>query len=419
LRLLYVTPAYPPFAAGGERYIRSLAQELARQGHEIVVVTSAAAAEPAFWQGAAVGSPERDGPIEVIRCPLRPFTGGRAALMFRRKLMVLVSALPGDQTRPLLKLARSFPPIQSLEETLARLPRRFDLVHGFNLSWEYPLVAGWDYARSQSLPFVATPFAHLGVTGRDRVARNSTMDHQRHVLADADAVLTLTPLEKEGLARHAIPADRMSVLGGGMDPLPEPADAEAVLRQRRLEQPLLLFIGRLTFDKGAIHAARATLLLRQRGLRATLALVGQPTAEFSRFYRQLPAEAQAYIRPLGLVSEPEKHALLSATRLLLLPSRSDSFGIVLLEAWAYGKPVVAARSGGIPGVVNDGQDGLLAPFGDVPALASAAARLLTDPAEGAKLGATGRARLERDFNWRLVAERALAVYRQLLPGPAV
>ena len=59
------------------------------------------------------------------------------------------------------------------------------------------------------------------------------------------------------------------------------------------------------------------------------------------------------IRPLGILDEGEKHAILEASTMLLLPSHSDSFGIVILEAWAHGKPVIGARAGGIPGVIDD------------------------------------------------------------------
>jgi len=99
---------------------------------------------------------------------------------------------------------------------------------------------------------------------------------------------------------------------------------------------------------------------------------------------------------------------------LLLPSRSDSFGIVLLEAWAHGRPVVAARAGGIPGVVDDGVNGLLVPFGDVAALETATERLLSDGNYAGQLGENGRRKVGQEYNWDAVTERVLSHYRAIV-----
>jgi glycogen(starch) synthase len=91
--------------------------------------------------------------------------------------------------------------------------------------------------------------------------------------------------------------------------------------------------------------------------------------------------------------------MLDACSLLVLPSRSDSFGIVFLEAWFYGKPVVGAMAGGIPGLVRDGTDGLLVPFGDVKELALSIQKLLLDKEYARGLGQAGRARVLSEFTW--------------------
>jgi glycosyltransferase involved in cell wall biosynthesis len=116
---------------------------------------------------------------------------------------------------------------------------------------------------------------------------------------------------------------------------------------------------------------------------------------------------------LDFVSEEEKLDLLDACDLLVLPSRSDSFGIVLLEAWFYGKPVVGARAGGIPGLVRDGVDGLLVPFGDETELALSIQKLLLDSEYAGKLGAAGRERVLSEFTWDNKYQLVKAVYEEL------
>jgi glycosyltransferase involved in cell wall biosynthesis len=347
----------------------------------------------------------------VQRLAVRPFPGGRPGLLLWRKGMVVLSAMPGNHTARLIRLARRVPAINGLDEALAALGDA-DIVHAFNVSWEAALVAAHATAGRDGLPLVITPFAHLGAGDGDRVARNSTMQHQLHMLRGARRVLTLTEVERAGLAALGVPEANLAVIGGGADD--PPADFAASpyypTAGRDWPEPYAVFIGRLSYDKGAIHAAQA--VLRAEPPR-TLVLIGTTTPEFDRFYRGLSNEQRARVRPLGVLPEVDKHAILAGARCLLLPSRSDSFGIVMLEAWGHGRPVIAARAGGIPGVVDDGVNGLLVPFGDVDALAAAVGRLLSDGDLADVLGQAGRDKARRDYSWDAVAERVLGHYLAL------
>ena len=415
MHALFLTPAFPPFDGGGERYARSLALALAAREQRVTVVTSQAQREQQFWQGTADAGilQQCDGPLTIIRCPLRPFPGGWRGVLAWRKAMVLLSLLPGDQTRLLTSMARQLPPLIGLGQALAQLPDVPTLVHGFNLSWEHALVAAQDFARRRNLPFVITPFTHLGGSENARVARNATMDHQRRLLNEAHAVLALTSVEREGFAQWGIHPQRVVLIGGGADAPPALTDTAAIARRYNLEPPFALFVGRANFDKGAIHAAQATLRLAKSGCALTLALAGRVGDDFRRFHHHLSDAEQVLVRPLGTVDEIAKHALLKEAMMLLLPSQADSFGIVLLEAWQHGTPVIGARAGGIPGVVDDGENGLLVPFGDVPALASAMQRLLTGDDLRQIMGRRGQEKVRREYTWDQVAGRVLAVYRDV------
>lgn len=415
MHALFLTPGFPPFDGGGERYARSLALALAAREQQLTVVTSQAQREQQFWQGTAGAavSRERDGPLTVIRVPLRPFPGGWRGLLVWRKAMVMLSLLPGDQTQLLMAMARHVPPMLGLEEALAQLPDSLTLVHGFNLSWEHALVAAAGFACQRNLHFVMTPFTHLGGRGSTRVARNATMDHQRRLLNQADAVLALTSVEQEEFSQWDIHPRRVVVVGGGVDPPPPLKDPAAIGARFQLKPPFALFVGRANLDKGAIHAAQATLRLAENGSTLTLALAGRVGEDFRRFRRRLTPAQQAIVRPLGTVDEVAKHALLQQASMLLLPSQVDSFGIVLLEAWQHGTPVIGARAGGIPAVVDDGENGLIVPFADVPALTSAMQRLLTDEAASQIMGRRGQEKVGHEYTWDRVAARVLSVYTEV------
>lgn len=414
LRLVFVTPAYPPFPGGGERYAGALARGLAAAGHHVTVVTSSAVTESDFWRGAPESSDGEHGGIRIIRRPLRPSPGGRDGLLLWRKLMVMLSALPFEAENVLTNMARRVPWIDGLDDALAGLEA--DIIHAFNVSWESGLVAARAHAQRSGAPLVVTPFAHLGESNDDRVARNSTMQHQTRILREATRVLTLTRVEADGLSRYLYTPDRIDVIGGGVDAPPEEYTASPYYAADHHEAygEFGLYIGRLSYDKGALHAADAIRALRRRGRNIALLLIGSSTPEFERYRRRLSPEDRAAIRPLGAINDIDKHAVLSRARFLVLPSRSDSFGIVLLEAWCHGVPVIAARAGGIPGVVEDGVNGLLVSFADVEGLASAAERIITDELFAQRLGSNGQAKVEAHHSWEAVINRVQAQYERVL-----
>jgi glycosyltransferase involved in cell wall biosynthesis len=120
------------------------------------------------------------------------------------------------------------------------------------------------------------------------------------------------------------------------------------------------------------------------------------------------------VRLLGFVAKRTQADILAATDVLALPSRTDSFGIVFLDAWANGVPVIGANAGGIPGVVTDGVDGLLVPFGDVPALATFLRRLLDDRSLRHRMGEAGRAKVLEHYTWDRIVAAVHDLYARLL-----
>lgn len=410
MHILFLTPGFPPLPGGGERYAAALAHQFTERGHTVTVVTSSAETEGDFWHGSGAATTDSSHPhMTIIRCPVRPMWGGWPGLLTWRKAMVTISTVPGDYSRVLSQMSRQVPSISGIRHVLDGIPGRVDIVNGFNISWENAMFTGWEWARQNDVPFVATPFMHFGSGNDDRVQRNALMDHQRLMLRNASAVLTLTDIEARGLQDHDIIPPRIETIGGGLDPLPPLGDTVATLHQYEIEPPYLIYVGRASQDKGAIHAAQAAIQLKY-----TLVMVGQRTAEFDAFIESLNPSDARFIRHFGIVSEVDKHALLHNADILLLPSRIDSFGIVLLEAWAHGKPVIGADAGGIPGVVTDDVDGVLVPYGDVGALIRVIRRLSGNADLRRAMGNHGHAQLETRFNWKHVSEHVLAIYTDLV-----
>ena len=132
-----------------------------------------------------------------------------------------------------------------------------------------------------------------------------------------------------------------------------------------------------------------------------LLLVGPGSAWFERQLAALPAEERGWIRDLGVLGESDKLAALRSCDLLVQPSPHEAFGIVFLEAWACGLPVIGADAGAIPGVVERG--GLVFRPGDADDLARAVARLLDEPELARAAARRGLERVEEEFEWDRIA----------------
>jgi D-inositol-3-phosphate glycosyltransferase len=206
----------------------------------------------------------------------------------------------------------------------------------------------------------------------------------------------------------------------------QPLPAAPSLRARLAPDgaPLLLYVGRLVTFKGLDHLIDALALLN-RGMgdgrqppspiphppRLLLAGDGPHRAELERRARELGiADRVHFLGPLANADLPRYHAVSDA---FIIPSTDhETFCIAACEAMACARPVVAARTGGLPEVVRDGETGYLVPPGDAQALAKRIGALLDDTALRARLGAAGRAWTLEMFTWEKVVERVVECYER-------
>ncbi len=117
---------------------------------------------------------------------------------------------------------------------------------------------------------------------------------------------------------------------------------------------------------------------------------------------------------LGVLDARQKRDFFAAIDVFALPSRSDSFGLVLLEAWANGVPNLGYRAGGIGWVIRDEKDGLLVRCGDINGLAAALLRLSADDDLRRRLGAAGFERTRQEFEWTDKFEIVRRVYQEAI-----
>ncbi|MFB7243724.1 glycogen synthase [Streptomyces populi] len=247
---------------------------------------------------------------------------------------------------------------------------------------------------------------------------------ERTAVEAADAVIAVSGAMRDdilGCYPDLDPA-RVRVVHNGIDTsLYRPDRGTDVLERIGLDtgRPYVLFVGRITRQKGVPHLLRA---VRDIDPAAQVVLcAGAPDtpeieSEFRELYRELSAVRDGVHWIQQMLPRPDVVQLLTHAAVFVCPSVYEPLGIVNLEAMACGTAVVASRVGGIPEVVEDGGTGLLVPLGDdfEAGLARALDSVLADPGTARRMGEAGRRRAVGEFGWDAVARRTVRLYEEVL-----
>ncbi len=416
MHLLHIVQLYWPVPSGAARYFIEIGERLAREGHTVTVLATDARDLEYLWDGRKQRVAERESwhnGVRVLRFPVRRAPGPPIIYPLIRRLMVELGRAGRPSAALLRRLAALTPRMPELEAFLAHAPELadVDLVHTTNITLDFAILPAARWARRRGLRHICTPFVHLGEPDNPQIVRYYGMPHQIALLRGCDAVATMTSLERDFLIARGVPTERVHVVGAGVTPADLAGGDGARFRQGQgIAGPIVLSLGTAAYDKGTVHVLEAMRRLWASGSEATWVQCGPLMGHFAQLYAGLPEAERARTRVLGYVSDALRHDALAAADVYAQPSRTDSFGITYLEAWCYGVPVVGALAGGVPAVIRHGVDGLLVPFGDVPALTGAITRLLGDRELARAMGAAGAAQVLRSMTWDAVYKRARPLY---------
>jgi glycosyltransferase involved in cell wall biosynthesis len=241
----------------------------------------------------------------------------------------------------------------------------------------------------------------------------------RRVLDDAAAILCVGQ-EEQRLMQERYPRGRVLYLPNGVDAERfSRGDGRAFRRRRRIppQARVVLVVGRVAPQKNQLFAVRALPRMLEAAPDAHLLLVGGAADEAyrDRLSREVALRGMGpRVTLTGELAGQELVDAYHAADLFLLPSIHEPFGIVILEAWAAGLPVLASRVGGVPGFVADGRDGLLFAAGDEGEFLRAFGALAADRERCGALASAGRAKTREQYTWDRIGERLAAIYEEVV-----
>jgi starch synthase len=258
---------------------------------------------------------------------------------------------------------------------------------------------------------------------------------EKDAFESADAVIAVSDGMRRDILRSypSLDESKVSVVYNGIDLEKwKPHFDEEVLARHGIDsaRPTVVFVGRITRQKGLPYLLRAIALLPAEV--QVVLCAGAPDTpaileEVSSAVRTLQETRGGIVWIEEILPQPSLTAILTAATVFVCPSIYEPLGIVNLEAMACGLPVVGTATGGIPEVVDDGVTGLLVPIDQlqdgtgtptdpdrfVADLARALTEVVTDPVRAARMGEAGRARAEAEFSWSSIAAQTVGIYRSL------
>lgn len=410
MKILHIAHGYPPSMGGSQWLVKNLSEHLvSRYGDKVTVFTTVAYDTEYFWRS---DQPEMPVGTEVINgVTVRRF----AVFNHLNTLRMLLAGVAYRLHIPYndwLRTIYNGPVIFGMARAVASSGADVVLATPFPHLHMYYALAG---SRRAGIPVVLLGAIHTANTwGYDRKMFYRLMQR-------ADAYIALTTYERDYLTERGVRADKISVIGAGVD-ANSFARADGTLIRRRYDwggDPVVATIGRHSARKrfDVLLAAMSQVWAAHPNTRLLVAGARSPyTCQIEKMIGALSPEQQGRITMIDDFSEEEKPNLLAACDIFVLPSGEESFGIAFVEAWACGKPVIGARSGAIPSVIDEGYDGLLVAYQDMDDLAQAILKLLSDPQLRARMGEAGRRKVLENYTWEIVTDRVRELYGKVIAG---
>lgn len=379
MRVLHVVASYLPAVRYGGTIVsvHGLCRALARRGHDVHVYTTSV-----------------DGPADS---PVRHHSGVDVE-------GVTVWYFPSQMARRLY-----FAP--ALGGMLRAHVRDFDVVHTHAI-YLWPLWTAARVARQEHVPYVVSP---RGMLEKDLIETKSLLWKaaliglfEKRSLEGASAIHVTSRREADEARAFGFDLPPLCEIPNGVDAdPPSNATASAAIQAVGERGEYALFIGRINWKKGLDRLLRAMPHVP----RLRLVLAGNDEEAYRRTLEPIAAAhgVSDRITFTGPVAGADKALLLRRAQMLVLPSYSENFGNVVLEAMAAGRPVVVTPEVGVADIVREANAGIVAD-GAPGSFGAAMARLAADAPLRASLGANGLEAARARFTWDAVAARMEALY---------
>jgi len=394
MKILHIPSAYYPVIGGTELLVRKISEKLALWGHEVIVLTSDVSSVAGYFRlGEKKISRRKDniGSVEIIRVSFGGLLYKIASRFYKH--------IPFERLRnKFIFIALSICEwifAKQIQEQIRRIKPNVIMI----APHLHPNVIATIKARKNNrFPLIFYPCLHEEDTHWSFV-------NMKTALENVDVVLALTDYEASRLvSRYSVDVNKVITTWIGVD---IPND---ICKKNCISNKQILFLGRKVIHKGMLLLIEAMKLVWENYPEIKVILAGNreiETTMLDEHLKSLPVVYSKKIESLDNISEEKKASLLESSLCLVLPSKIESFGAVILEAWAYATPVITFDLPVFRSFITPEKDGILVPPDDRKTLAEAIIRIIQNPELSQSLGSAGRKKVKDMFMWDSVVLRYL------------
>jgi glycosyltransferase involved in cell wall biosynthesis len=425
-RIVFLPTRYFPSISGAEFYFQRLAEILSqKEAYEIDIFTSNAVDFKALRSKDGRIITKNDtyydsvNKLEINRFSIDYSTSIETQMQKLRQIKSYNEFnFPDLSLKKILKNGPYLPNL--LDFLLNRTELTYDLIHTTYFPY-FNLIIALILGEQTKRPTICTPFFHFSNP------RYSDSDLSL-ILSKFDLLIACTNKEKKALIEEVdISPEQIRVIPMGVDYSIYNSFSERssfsfkkkFFDTGESQHKMVLFCGYKNYEKGAISILKAIPSILEDLKKVYFVFIGPSTKAFDIELSKIRNRTNASIlnfTPDNLTGyfDKKKISAFNEANVVAMPSRSDAFGIVYLEAWASETPVIGANIGATPEVINDGQDGLLVEFDNPSDIAEKILTLLRNQKLSKQLAENGRKKVKSKFTWQKIAMKTHNIYQNII-----
>jgi len=387
-------PVFSNIFGGAVTVVKDITEELAKRGHKVTIVTS-------------------DAKDRIHRVGTRYRVANGVEIYYMKNLSMM--------TVKFLNYLFITPEISNFLES--RL-KEYDLIHMHSYR-SYQNIVVYKYAKKYRIPYIVQP--HGGVVRNIphsvlKYMLKLVFDHAwgYKILRDASKIIALCKDEERLLNAIGIPRNKIVVLPNGIDLTKLPSIPRGRFRSNydiHDDAKIVLYVGRISPEKGLDFLLKSFVKLVKIHKENTVLVIVGPDMGYLQNIMRLAKMFGVDDKVIVVGPLPHDDRLFSAyadADIVVIPSEYEAFPKVVLEAYAYGKPIIATKTGALKDVVLDGVTGFLVEYGDVEALTEKMRLLINDEHLTMSMGKAARKLVEQKFTLSKIVQKLEEVYRSAL-----